>query len=150
MTTRRQPWLARMSAAYMSFSTARSPNACGMTFVRRRSSPNSRSSKLVANEPPVGARQPQMRDAGRQVIEEARGRARQFALEALNEFLTRELGQHRTHRLVDRDGSRFDLTPQLRRYLRLEVADLMGRDTTDAGSSGRLPRPHGSSQALRR
>src|SRR5437899_38105 len=36
-----------MTAAYISFSTGRSPNAFGMIFVRRRSSRNSRSSKFV-------------------------------------------------------------------------------------------------------
>src|SRR5207247_9146907 len=36
-----------MTAAYMSFSTGRSPKACGMIFVRRRSSRKSRSSRLV-------------------------------------------------------------------------------------------------------
>jgi hypothetical protein len=38
----------RMTAAYISFSTERSPNACGMIFVRRRSSRKSRSSKFVS------------------------------------------------------------------------------------------------------
>jgi hypothetical protein len=38
---------ARSSAAYMSFMTARSPKACGITFERRRSSPKSRSKRLV-------------------------------------------------------------------------------------------------------
>jgi hypothetical protein len=43
----RQRSAARISAAYISFKTARSPKACGITLVRRRSSPNSRSSRLV-------------------------------------------------------------------------------------------------------
>src|SRR5262245_8688540 len=43
----RQRSAARISAAYISLSTARSPKACGMTLVRRRSSPNNRSSMLV-------------------------------------------------------------------------------------------------------
>jgi hypothetical protein len=41
------PWAARMTAAYISFSIGRSPNACGMIFVRRRSSRKSRSSRFV-------------------------------------------------------------------------------------------------------
>src|SRR5258705_11021333 len=36
-----------MTAAYISFSTGRSPKACGMIFVRRRSSRKSRSSRFV-------------------------------------------------------------------------------------------------------
>src|SRR5436309_7123615 len=36
-----------MTAAYMSFRTGRSPKACGMIFVRRRSSRKSRSSRFV-------------------------------------------------------------------------------------------------------
>jgi len=47
MTNRRQVWLARAKAANISFKTARSPKACGMVLVRRRSSPNSRSRRLV-------------------------------------------------------------------------------------------------------
>src|SRR3954452_9983125 len=43
----RQRSAARISAAYISFRTARSPKAWGITLVRRRSSPNSRSSRLV-------------------------------------------------------------------------------------------------------
>ena len=43
----RQRSAARMRAAYMSLRMARSPKARGMTLVRRRSSPNSRSSRLV-------------------------------------------------------------------------------------------------------
>jgi hypothetical protein len=46
ITIRFQVWLARISAAYISFNAAGSPNACGMTLVRRRSSPNSRSRRL--------------------------------------------------------------------------------------------------------
>jgi hypothetical protein len=38
---------ARMTAAYISFIIGRSPNACGITLVRRRSSSNNRSSRLV-------------------------------------------------------------------------------------------------------
>ena len=47
MTNRRQDWLARARAANINFRTARSPKACGMILVRRRSSPNSRSSRFV-------------------------------------------------------------------------------------------------------
>src|SRR5262249_27475844 len=43
----RQRSAARMTAAYISFSTGRSPNACGMIFVRRRSSRKSRSRRFV-------------------------------------------------------------------------------------------------------
>jgi len=46
-TVRRAPVGRRMTAAYISFSTGRSPKACGMIFVRRRSSRKRRSSKFV-------------------------------------------------------------------------------------------------------
>jgi hypothetical protein len=43
----RQRSAARIIAAYTSFRTGRSPNACGMIFVRRRSSRKRRSRRLV-------------------------------------------------------------------------------------------------------
>jgi len=47
ITTRCQVCLARWIAANMSFNTARSPKACGIVRVRRRSSRNKRSKRLV-------------------------------------------------------------------------------------------------------
>ena len=42
--TLRQPWRARMSAAYISFIRAFSPKACGITLVQRCALPTARTS----------------------------------------------------------------------------------------------------------
>lgn len=86
-----------MSAAYMGFKMARSPKAWGIVWVRRRSSPNRRSSRLVVRQ-----RQIQMRDAGSEVIEEALDR--------------------RAGRGVGRERLRLELTPAVGRHLDLQIA----------------------------
>lgn len=66
-----------------------------------------------------------MRDARREVIQEARRRRGELALEALHELLARELGQHRAGSLVGSERPGFDFAPALLRHFTLEVADLM-------------------------
>jgi len=69
---------ARSVAANISFNNGLSPNACGNTFVRRRSSPNSRYSRFVVRIVRRWFSGTQVGDAGIKVVQEAYRHRRQI------------------------------------------------------------------------
>jgi hypothetical protein len=91
ITTRRQLSLARIRAAYMSFNTARSPNACGIVLVRRRSSETAAPVGSLCALHAVRHRQLQIRDASVEIVQEAGRGARTVALVLPDEVLFRHL-----------------------------------------------------------
>ncbi|HYM86059.1 MAG TPA: hypothetical protein VET30_04920, partial [Pseudoxanthomonas sp.] len=70
-------------------------------------------------------RQPQVRDAGFEVVEEAGSGARQLAFIAFDEFVFEEPRHHRTCGLIGRYGERLDFALSLFRHFAFEVAKLM-------------------------
>src|SRR2546423_1604565 len=73
----------------------------------------------------MGDGQAQMRDAGFEVVQKTRRRARQFALEALDEFFLGQTRQHRRGRRVSGLGQGFEFSPALLRNLALQIAHSM-------------------------
>src|SRR5438105_10560210 len=121
----RQRSAARISAAYISFKTARSPKACGITLVRRRSSPNSRSSSGGADHAAVAEGEAQMRDAGLEIILEAGHRAGQIATVGCPDIVAQQPRQSRRGGLVAGNGAGLELGPEVFRHLACQVAHLV-------------------------
>ena len=121
--TPRQESLARISAAYISFSTARSPKACGMSCCAGAPRPNKPLEQIGGpRRLAMRERQAQMRDAGVEVVEEAAHRRRQLALPGVHHLIAQDLCESQTRRGVTAPGLRLELRPAIGRYLGLEVA----------------------------
>ena len=67
-----------------------------------------------------------MRDAGVEVVQETRGRARIVTLKARDEIVLEHLCDLRASRLVSRQRRAFELTPHFLGHLALQVSDLVG------------------------
>src|SRR5215831_18767946 len=122
----RQRSAARISAAYMSLSTARSPNACGITLVRRRSSPNSRKQVGRTNRTPVREQEAQVRNACFEVILQARQRRRQGCAGGRRDVVPQHGGERRGGGLMAGNGVRRELRPLILGHPALQVAQLVG------------------------
>jgi hypothetical protein len=118
---------ARISAAYISLSTARSPKACGMTLVRRRSSPNNRSSMLVVRITRRCASGKRRWGIARfKVVLQVCQRRRQDRAIGRHHVVAQQPRERRRGGLVAGNGARLELRPLILRHLALQIAQLVG------------------------